>query len=82
MKQFLAFLLIAIVACTTVDLDLESWWDSIVDFFTRGWNWLKENGLLDIIKDTLIKLGKEAAINLCAGWLERSTCEAVINSLL
>ena len=82
MKQFLAFLLIAIVACTTVDIDLESWWDSIVDFFSKGWNWLKENGLIDIIIDTLKKAGKEAAINLCANWLDRSICEAVIGSLL
>ncbi len=43
MKKFLAFLLIAIVACTTVeDLKFESWWDGIVDFLKEGWNWLKK----------------------------------------
>ena len=81
MKQFLAFLLIAIVACTTVDLDLESWWDDIVDFFKKGWNWLKEHGVLDLVKETLWKFGKAAAIQLCSKWLDQSTCEAVINGL-
>ncbi len=43
MKKFLAFLLIAIVECTTVeDLKFESWWDGIVDFLKEGWNWLKK----------------------------------------
>ena len=82
MKKFLAFLLIAIVACTTVeDLDFDSWWDKIKDFFKKGWNWLKEHGVLDLVKDTLWKLGKEAAIALCSKWLDRSTCETVINGL-
>ena len=43
MKKFLAFLLIAIVECTTVEnLNFESWWDGIVEFFKGGWNWLKK----------------------------------------
>ena len=43
MKKFLAFLLIAIFECTTVeDLKFESWWDGIVDFLKEGWNWLKK----------------------------------------
>ena len=83
MKKFLAFLLIAIVACTTVeDLTFESWWSKIKDLFKKAVNWLKENGYYELIKSTLINLGKQAAILLCKKWFDQETCESVINGLL
>jgi len=67
MKKFLAFLLIAKVSCTTVEgLNFELRLDGIVDFFKRVCNWLKENGVLDLVKDTFWRLGKKVAINLCS----------------
>ena len=83
MKKFLAFLLIAIVACTTVeDLTFESFWDKIKDWFKKAVNWLKEIGVYDIIVNTLITLGKQAAIGLCSNFLSQDECESIINSLL
>ena len=45
MKKFLAFLLIAIIACTTVeDLDLEGkQWDKIKNVLDKGWKYVKDN---------------------------------------
>ena len=43
MKKFLAFLLIAVIACTTVeDLELNSWGDKIKSFFGNIWRWIKK----------------------------------------
>ena len=79
MKKFLAFLLIAIVACTTVeDHILESFWDIV----KQAWEWIQSSGVLDQLKQTLRNLGKEAAITLCSNWIERSICEFVINTFL
>ena len=82
MKKFLAFLLIAIIACTTVeDIDLESLWKKIKNAFKKGVKWLKDKGIFDTVKNTLIKLGKQAAIALCAKYIGQSTCETVVNQL-
>ena len=63
MKKFLAFLLIAVIACTTVeDLELEGkWWDKIKNAFNKAWKWLKDNGVID----ALIDVGKTILI----GWI-------------
>ena len=69
MKKFLAFLLFAVIACTAVeDFDLKGFLDGIIE-------WLKENGIYDI----LINYGKQAAVKLCSNWFAESTCELAIN---
>ena len=56
MKKFLVILLIAVIACETVeqDLDLESWWSNLWDKITgavkKAWNWLTSSGVLNTIK--------------------------------
>ena len=84
MKKFLAFLLIAIVACTTVeDLTFKDFWSDIVDdikgIIKKGIDWLKEHLCYDQLKNTLLDLGKKAAMLLCTKWLGQETCEAIIS---
>ncbi len=71
MKKFLAFLLIAIVACEAVE---DSELNGILD-------WLSNSGILETVKQQLIQFGKQVAIDFCAGYLSRSICEAAINAL-
>ena len=71
MKKFLAFLLIAIVACEAVeDLDL----NDILD-------WLKNSGIYDEVKSKLVDAGKQIAIDFCSNYLSRSTCESAVDVL-
>ena len=87
MKKFLAFLLIAVIACMTVEEEMEfnSWlsnlWNKIKNAVKKAWNWLKEKGYLSKIKDALVKLGKTAAIALCKKWFDAQVCEGIINGL-
>ena len=87
MKKFLAILLIAIIACMTVEeeMELNSWfsklWDKIKNAVKKAWNWLKEKGILDKIKNALVTAGKYAAIALCKKWFDAETCEGVIGQL-
>ena len=83
--KFLAFFLIAVIACAAVEEQvLDSWlgnlWDKIKNAFKKAWNWLKENGYLELIKNALVTLGKSAAVNLCKKWFDESTCQSVINN--
>ena len=82
MKKFLAFLLIAIIACNTVeDMTLQNIIDYLKELYEKAVQWLKDHGVYDEVVTALRTLGKEAAIALCSKWLDRSTCEAVINGL-
>ncbi len=82
MKQFLAFLLIAIVACTTVeDMTLQNWIDTLKELFNKGVQWLKDHGVYDQVVQALRTLGKQAAIEVCCNWLDRTICEAVLSFL-
>ena len=81
MKKFLAFLLIVAIACTAVeDIELENIFTNIWGWIKKAWNWLKDHGVLDAVKNALVTAGKEAAIALCSRWLDRSACEGVVNS--
>ena len=58
MKKFLAFLLIAVIACTAVeDLDFEGFWGSVWSGIKTAWNWLGDHGVLG------------AVAGLCPGWV-------------
>ena len=93
MKKLLAILLIAFVACETVqDIDLDSIWDKIKDAVTDAWdkltdkvkgvlNNLKEKGIYDLIKDKLVTYGKAAAIALCSPYLTPPVCEIAVDGL-
>ena len=93
MKKFLAFFLIAVVACEAVDdLDLESIQDWIVDKVTSIWNtltdavkkainWLKDKGIYDLIKDKVIQLGKVAATTFCSAYLSPAVCGPAVEGI-
>jgi hypothetical protein len=54
--KFLALCLIAFIACAAVEEQvLDSWlgdiWDSIKNALKKAWNWLSENGYLELIKN-------------------------------
>ena len=81
MKKFLAFLLIVAIACTAVeDIDLGNIFQKIWGWIKKAWNWLKEEGILDEIKDTLISQGVKAAVGVCTKVLDISVCEELENS--
>ena len=93
MKKFLAILLIAIVACETVDdFDLEGLWKKIKKAVKSAWdklsgavkkavNWFKDKGIYDIVKDKLITLGKAAATTFCSAYLSPAVCAPAIEGL-
>ena len=86
MKKFLAFLLIAIVACEVVDdIDLEGFlgglWDKLTGAAKKAYEWLKSHGVLDQIKNALKAAGKAAAIAICSAYLDPAICSAVIGVL-
>ena len=57
MKKFLAFLLIVAIACTAVeDMDFEGLLDKFFELLKKGWNWIQEQGILNIIAE------------YCPGW--------------
>ena len=64
MKKFLAFLLIAIIACTAVeDLELEGLWDKFKNWCKK--NWSKIKGTFITIATNI---GKASIIALCQKW--------------
>ena len=72
MKKFLAILLIAIIACETVqEFDSEDWI-----------NPLESAGIYDLVLQKLINYGRQVAVNFCAQYLSRSTCESEVDALI
>ena len=47
----------------------------------NAWNWLKAQLKLEKIKNLLIDLGKQAAIEFCSQYIDRSICEKIVNNL-
>ena len=71
MKKFLAILLIAIVACETVEeLHLED----VLD-------WLRNSGILEAVKKQIINYGKKIAVDFCAQYISRSICQTAVDIL-
>ena len=88
MKKFLAIFLIAIVACETVeDLDLEwpKWltdaWNWVSNAAKNAFNWLKDKGILDAVKNVAINAGKAAAIAWCTPYLSTPVCTLAVNAI-
>ena len=97
MKKILAILLIAIVACETIqEIDLESWWtdirdkvedavkdawDKLSDAVKKGIDYLKEKGIYDLLKDKVIQAGKAAAIAFCTPYLGPAICASAVDYL-
>ena len=93
MKKLLIILLIAIVACETVeDIDFQSIWDKIKDTVEDAWdkltdnlkdaiNNLKNQGIYDLIKDKLVAYGKIATIALCTPYLTEPVCQIAVEAL-
>ena len=97
MKKILAILLIAIVACETIqEIDLESWWtdirdkvedavkdawDKLSDAVKKGIDYLKEKGIYDLLKDKVIQAGKAAAIAFCTPYLGPAICASAVEGV-
>ena len=87
MKKFLALLLIAFIVCETVEeeIDMNSWfskiWKKITGAVKKAWNWLKEKGILNTIKNLLKTVGKAAATALCSAYFTPAVCATVIGAL-
>ena len=80
MRKFLAFFLIALVACTAVEEDiLQGWWDKVIELYNK----LKAMGIIDMIVNALRTYGVPYAKQLCCNKLPDwcSFCEAVLNLL-
>ena len=95
MKKFLAILLIAIVACSTVsvveeeEFDLEKlpdWvkkgWSTLLKTFKKVVQFLKDNGLWDPLVELLKDAGKVAAKGLCLKVYDEEFCDELLGSLL
>ena len=95
MKKFLAILLIAIVACSTVsvveeeEFDLEKlpdWvkkgWSTLLKTFEKVVKFLKESGLWDPLVKLLKDVGKVAAKELCLKVYDEEFCEELIGGLV
>ena len=71
MKKFLAILLIAIVACETVEeFDLQGWMED-----------LKNAGIFDLVKSKIISYGKQIAKNFCSNYLPSAICSIAVDAL-
>ena len=95
MKKFLAILLIAIVACSTVsvveeeEFDLEKlpdWvkkgWSTLLKTFKKVVQFLKDNGLWDPLVKLLKESGKVAAKELCLKVYDEEFCDELLGSLV
>ena len=95
MKKFLAILLIAIVACSTVsvveeeEFDLEKlpeWikkgWSTILKTFKKVVEFLKESGLWDPLVKLLKDKGLPTAKGLCLKVYDEEFCDELVGSLV
>ena len=95
MKKFLAILLIAIVACSSVSVAEEEEFDfeKLPDWLKNGWSKVKEyvkkviimlkgSGYWDLIVDYLKTKGKEYAKKFCLKWYDEEFCDELIGDFL
>jgi len=73
MRKYLAFLLIAVIACSTFDEDMNSYWNT--DKIIKYYQMLKDKGILDIIINILKNQGFSAAKQACCRYIKHY-CEA------
>ena len=94
MKKFLAILLIAIVACSSVsvaeeeefDLKLPEWlkngWSKVKEYVKKVIIMLKGSGYWDLIVEYLKTKGKEYAKKFCLKWYDEEFCDELIGDFL
>ena len=94
MKKLLFVLLIAIIACQTlqeveVEPELEgiNWkelWNKVKKAFQDAKNWLQENGLWDPLINVIKEKGRQAGINWCKGRkkIPEDTCISIVNWII
>ena len=96
MKKFLALLLIAIVACSTVSVieeeeefdfeKLPDWvkkgWSTLLSTFKKVVQYLKDNGLWEPLVNLLKDSGKVAAKELCLKVYDQEFCDELLGSLV
>ena len=95
MKKFLAILLIAIVACSTVSVVEEEEFDfeKLPDWVKKGWStllktfkkvvqFLKDSGLWEPLVKLLKESGKVAAKELCLKVYDEEFCDELLGSLV
>ena len=87
MKKFLAFLLVAVITCVTVEeVTLEKnifrrFGDWIKKQYEKVKAWLKEHQYWDIIVNTLRDAGKQAAKEVCGRVMDGDTCDKLIDKM-
>ena len=95
MKKILFALLIAIIACSTVeefdDVDLQSFdpqfiidaWNKVKAVLDKAIKFLKENNLYEPLVDLIKKYGTKYANDFCVNQkkIEESTCMSIVNFL-
>ncbi len=74
MKKVLAFLLITVIACAFEEENLSKVKQEILDAI----DWMHKKGIWAPFYDTLMKHGKEAAINLCKNYFTDQICIGII----
>ena len=84
--KFLAFFLVAVIACATVEQEpLESWlgnlWEKIKNAVKKAMQWIKDNGYWDLLVNTLKTAGKAAAKALCQKAFDADTCDGIIDKI-
>ena len=79
MRKFLAILLIAMIACSTFEEDMNGIWDTIKKWYQK----LKDMGVIDIIINLLRTYGVPAAKQACCNYIPEacSICETILNFL-
>ena len=88
MKKVLVIFLIALVTCESVEeeIELSKVPLSVVAIFIkqvqRAYNWLKEHGYLDLLKEKFESLGKDEALEACKKWFSNRICAVIVNQLL
>ena len=95
MKKFLAILLIAIVACSSIQVvDEEVELQKVPDWIKNGWaklksafkkvvTFLKENGLWDPLVKVFAQYGKKFAKDMCMkAYDDEKFCDELVNQAL
>ena len=95
MKKILIIFLLAIVACSSVEIDaLEdielinapAWlvrgYNIIKDYFKKAKAWLEENKLWDPLYNTIINKGRTYGMKYCTEMISEDACEKIVDGII
>ena len=95
MKKILIIFLLAIVACSSVEIDaLEdielinapAWlvrgYDIIRDYFKKARAWLEENKLWDPLYNAIINQGRTYGMKYCTEMISQEACEKIVDGII